>query len=119
IAAALSGKRVFVASLEMSLRDLTERAVSHVGRVQLTWIKKPRSAPQEAWAQIEAGSATLSELPLLIEATPNLAPDQIIARATQLHMAQPLDAVVIDHMGELSLRGENETRELGLAAKAF
>lgn len=119
IRAALQGKRGFVASLEMSLRDLTERAVAHLGELPLDWIKHPRNAPEHAFAMIEAGAAKLADLPLLIEATPNLKPEEVIARATQLHMAEPLDFVVIDHMGELSLPGRNETQELGLAAKAF
>lgn len=118
--AAQAGKRVFEASLEMSLRELTERAVSHVGRLPLRWIKHPKEAPDEGMAKVAAGADAIHDLPLVIDDNPNVTPDQVVAKAMQLHMANTLGLVVVDHIGLFSLPGKaRRDEELGAASKAM
>jgi replicative DNA helicase len=120
IGAAQSGKRVFIASLEMSLRELTERATSHLGDFPMVWLKNPVEAPDHAFARVEAGAALLDPLPLLIDDTPGLGIEQVIARATQLHMADPLGCVVVDHLGLLHRPGrKRDDLEVGDMTKAL
>ncbi len=100
-------------SLEMTAGELTERGVANMGDFPLGWITKPSSAPEYAMERIQAGSRAFVELPLLIDDQCGLGLDQIVSRATQMHMAKPLNLVIVDYMHIMNRPRRNDVAELG------
>jgi len=114
--AAIAAGRCYYSSLEMMAAQLCERAVSNVGQVNYRWIRFPREAPEEV---IQTGGllhraiAAVKDLPLIVDDEPGLTIDQICARARQLHMAEPLRLIVVDHLNLVRRHRRNDAVELG------
>lgn len=103
-------------SLEMTAAELAERAVANLADFPLRWMTQPSSAPDHAMDYVQAGSRALLELPLLIDDRCGLSLEQIVSRATQLHMRKRLAAVVVDYMHIMGRPRRNDTAELGAIA---
>lgn len=103
---ALSGKRVYVATMEMSAKALMERALSYVSKVDYSLIRKPKLLQDSDWMKIVAATELLNASGLIIDETPAQTQDSMIARATQHHMQDPLALWVIDHLGLAQLPGK-------------
>lgn len=117
---ALTGKRVFVAELEMTGVGLTERAISYVGSVDFGLIKKPKLLQEDHWTRITGATAKIHESGLIIDDTPGQTAEQIIAKARQLHMQSPLSLMILDHLGLVRLPGRGRTDlETGAVTKAL
>lgn len=118
---ACNGGRVGVFSLEMSGVALTARAVSHVGRVEYSAIKNPKTLREEDWSRVVAANEALEASGLVIDETGSQSPESIRARATQLHMQSKLSMIVIDHLGLVDVpkvKG-NDASNLGEVTKSF
>lgn len=107
------GQAVLYFSLEMTAGELTERAVSNLANFPLRWITSPKDAPDNGMDYVQAGSCALKELPLFIDDQCGLSLDQIVARATQVHMRTPLAMVVVDYMHIMARPRRNDVAELG------
>lgn len=105
------GTRSGYFSLEMTKDQLISRAVACIGRLDYEWIKRPDPSNEEAWPRVTNAMATLNEMPLVIDETPSLSIDQVIARARRAHMQAPLGLIVVDHMHELKIDSDNENSE--------
>ena len=55
--------------------------------------------------------AVLNDAPLIIDETPALTIDQVVARARRAHMQAPLKLIVVDHLHELQIDADNEHTE--------
>jgi len=111
--------RAVLFSLEMTVQQWTERLVAHLGHLPLDWITEPKEAPEHASAAIMQAAALVKELPLLVDDAGGLSVEQIVARATQMHMESPLNLVVVDHLGLVDRPGKNDASELGQVTKAL
>lgn len=123
IAAALwgkdHGKSVLYFSLEMTAGELTERAVANLADFPLRWLTCPDDAPDYANVRLEAGAGLLSELPLMIDDQCGISVDDVVSRATQIHMQSPLALVVVDYMHILNRPRRNDVAELGAIATSL
>lgn len=107
------GQAVLYFSLEMTAGELTERAVANLANFPLRWITSPKDAPDNGMDYVQAGSRALKELPLFIDDQCGLSLEQIVARATQVHMRTPLAMVVVDYMHIMARPRRNDVAELG------
>lgn len=109
------GQSVLYFSLEMTVCELTERAVCNLGNFPLRWVTSPldEDNPKNAMDFVRTGSRLLKELPLLIDDQCGLSLEQIVARATQVHMRTPLAFVVVDYMHIMARPRRNDVAELG------
>lgn len=103
-------------SLEMTAAELAERAVANLADFPLRWMTQPASAPDHAMDYVQQGSRALLELPLLIDDRCGLSLEQIVSRATQLHMRKRLAAVIVDYMHIMARPRRNDVAELGAIA---
>lgn len=110
------GKRVLYFSLEMTVGELMERAICNLADFPLRWITHPLDAPDYAMDHVARGSRMLKELPLLIDDQCGLSLEQIVSRATQLHMQQELCMIVVDYMHIMNRPRRNDVAELGAIA---
>ena len=117
--AAIAGGRCYYASLEMTAAELLERVVCNIGQLPHRFMRFPKESP-EGWSDLLYAAVDRAKaLPLVIDDQPGLTPEQICARARQLHMVEPLRLVVIDHLGLVKRPRKNDASELGEAAIAF
>lgn len=107
------GKHVLYFSLEMTVAELTERAIAHLGDFPLAWITHPKDAPDYAIDYIKAGSAAFDELPLMFDDRAGLTSEQITSRTIQVHMTKPLVAAFVDYMHIMGRPRRNDVAELG------
>lgn len=117
LAAAHQGHRALMFSLEMTGVALFSRAVAGEADVPLAFLREPDGAWPEAdvyWSRITAAVSRLRELPLVLDESPGLGIEQVVARARREHLRQPLGLVVIDHMHIMALPGKtSEVVEYG------
>jgi replicative DNA helicase len=114
LAAVRAGKRVLNFSLEMTVAELTQRLLASVGQFDADFFERDDGVPDEAWPMIHEAAKQIIGSGLMIDDEPGLTLDKICGRATQIHMEEPLDLIVVDHMGLIHLpkRG-NRNDELG------
>lgn len=117
IAAAIYGKRVnkhaLYFSLEMTVGELTERAIANLGDFPLAWMTHPKDAPDYAIQHITQGSKDFDALPLMFDDRAGLTLEQITSRTLQVHMSKPLCAVFVDYMHIMGRPRRNDVAELG------
>lgn len=94
--------RVLNFSLEMTAGELTQRALSLIGRFSGD-VFESDEVPDEAWPKINAAARQISDKAWLIDDQPALTMEQIESRAIQHHMESPLSLIVVDHIGLVRL----------------
>lgn len=109
---ALHGKRVFVASIEMSAVALLMRAIACHGQVNLRSIRNPKEAEDHELKMVNVAAKALAETDLHIDDTAHNI-DTICARIRQLHMEKPLDAAFIDYLQHMETP-KAESQALGI-----
>ncbi len=66
------------------------------------------------WSQVTEGVRRMRDAGLMIDDTPGLNREQIMARARREHLRQPVDLIIIDHLHLMPLPGKTrETVEIG------
>lgn len=100
-------------SLEMTVGELTERAIANLGNFPLAWMTHPKDAPDYAIQHITQGSKDFDALPLMFDDRAGLTLEQITSRTLQVHMSKPLCAVFVDYMHIMGRPRRNDVAELG------
>ena len=106
---ALRKHRTVVFEIEMSGKRLSQRAVSLISGVQYGKIRNPATLDESEWPRVVEAYAKLEKSALLVDESGSQTAESICARVRQLHMQEPLELVVIDHLGLMELPGK--TRE--------
>jgi replicative DNA helicase len=109
-----AGRAVFF-SLEMTAGKLAERATANLGDLPYRWIRFPldEQTPDYASARVMEAAKLVGALPLLIDDSAGLSVDAICSRARQVHMAEPVKLIIIDHLGLIARAGKHDASELG------
>jgi len=110
---ALRGARAAFFSVEMTAGECMARAVAAHGLIPFDWVEQPNNADFDSdlyWGRLSQISADLIESPLLIDDTPGLKIDQLMARARRAHIQAPIRLIVIDHMHDMGIDPKLEAR---------
>lgn len=118
---ALRGKRVLFFNLEMTDVSIYNRAIAAIAEVPLKWLENPKDDAKDRhgddvdyWPRVQNGVRAMNRAALMIDDTPALRKEQIIARAKREHMRGALDMVIVDHLHLMPLPGKTrETVEIG------
>ncbi|MGY4696133.1 replicative DNA helicase [Xylella fastidiosa subsp. sandyi] len=114
---ALHGKRVLFFNLEMTDVSIFNRCIASVMNVPLQWLREPNDDCPDSemfWSQVTEGVRRMRDAGLMIDDTPGLNREQIMARARREHLRQPVDLIIIDHLHLMPLPGKTrETVEIG------
>lgn len=92
-----AGKRVLFFSLEMSVRQIMDRRVSAVTGIDSRRLGRFGELGEGEKGEVRAAVGALSRQPLFIDATENLTPAKIRAKAIRQSAQHGLDLVIIDH----------------------
>jgi replicative DNA helicase len=118
---ALAGKRPAIFSVEMAAKRVLARAIACHGRIPYRWVRKPDNCPdaEDYWSRLTATMKDLIGSRLLIDDTPALTAEQLLARARRAHQQEPLDLIVVDHIHDMAIDKNGEPRlEYGRIAQA-
>lgn len=110
---ALAGSRVAYFSVEMTADQCMARAVSCIGEIAHDWVENPAQDDIDAefwWSKLNTATSQIIESPLLIDDTPAISIDQLMARARREHLKKPIRLVVVDHMHDMQLDPAREVR---------
>lgn len=118
---ALRDKRVLFFNLEMTDVSIYNRAIASIMDVPLQWLRNPKDeAGVDYWPRVTEGVRRMNAAALVIDDSPGLTIEQIIARAKREHMRRPLDMVIVDHLHLMPLPGKTrETVEIGNITRAL
>ncbi len=115
---AVNAGRVYLSTLEMSQREIAERAASNIGNIPYRWITHPKET-EEVWGRMSAVMPKVTSLETVIDDSSQITADVICARIRQAHMAKPVSVAIIDHLGIISRPGKNDASELGQITTQF
>lgn len=110
---ALTGERVAYFSIEMTADQCMSRAVACIGEIAHDWVENPAQEDIDAefwWSRLNSATARITDSPLLIDETPAISIDQMMARARREHMKKPIRLIVADHMHDMQLDPSREVR---------
>jgi replicative DNA helicase len=115
---ALRGERAAVFEVEMTGDECMGRMLACHGEVPFSWIDLPADGGDSEvhWSRLYAMSAQLTNAPLLIDDTPAIRIEQLMARARREHLREPIRLIVIDHLHDMGVdrgRGVELRHELG------
>ena len=109
--AAQAGTPVLFMSLEMTGRQLSDRALSHLGRVSSVSIREPKRLDDAGWSKTLKAGEIIDKLPLLIDESSALTVDAIAARVRQTDATTRLGLVVIDYLTQITPPRAESTTE--------
>lgn len=107
------GRVGMFASLEMSGEQLSDRAISHLGRINAAHIRQPKKMEDEEWPRSTEAFKSLQALGLFVDDASGLTVEAISARARQLRAREPLALIAIDYLTYIDLP-KNENQEQGI-----
>lgn len=109
----LTGQRVALFSVEMTADQCMSRGVACIGEIAHDWVENPAQDDIDAdfwWSRLNTATQRIIESPLLIDETPAITIDQLMARARREHLKQPIRLIVVDHMHDMQLDPSREVR---------
>ena len=114
-AATKLNKRTSLFSMEMTRRQVLNRAIACLGRVSHQWLKNPDPSQEEPWPRVTNAMAMLNDAAsrLLIDDSPALSIEQLQARARRAHLHAPIELLVVDHLHEMQVRAEYAAADHG------
>lgn len=111
LCAAQAGTPVLFMSLEMTGRQLSDRALSHLGHVSSVSIREPKRLDDDGWSKTLRAGSVIDKLPLLIDESSALTIDAIAARVRQTDATTRLGLVVIDYLTQITPPRAESTTE--------
>jgi len=116
--AALDGRSALYISTEDARRYLILRQIARFADVDLNDLMLRNIHPDD-WPRMVKGALQISNLPLWIDDTPGLSSVRIAQIAALHKQMNGLDLLIVDHLGELTDKGENQTQVVENAAKGL
>lgn len=92
-------KRVLLFSLEMSTEQVLNRLIALMTKIPVSRLRQPWTLTEQERAAVTDAAGRLSQLPLYIDESAGLKPNDLTARATRVYMEHGLDLICVDHVG--------------------
>lgn len=109
-AAEKAQKKVAVFSLEMSKRQILQRILSILSKVELQDIISG-NIKEEDWALLLNTTKTINELDMYIDDTASISITELRAKSKRMKVDKGLDLIVIDYLQLMTSDGRNENRQ--------
>lgn len=116
--AALRKKRVALFSLEMTRQQCHRRNIAALSNVPHDWLLAPHDG-EDHWGAMASAIRELKALNLYIDDTSDLTIAQVMARARILHLQEPLDLIVVDHIHDFKINAKEARFEYGKIAQGL
>lgn len=119
LAAAESGRRVFVVSLEMTRRELVERLIAMRSTMKASTLGSARRLSADDWEHVYGGLRSLSKLPLTMWCPANVSFDQVRAAALQLNTMRRIDLLAVDYLQLVRTAGVHREQEVSAISRGL
>lgn len=117
--AALRGKRTALFSLEMNRRQINRRNISSLSGVPHDWLLAPHDGEDEYWNRVTAALSQIKPAKLYVDDTSDLTIGQVMARARTLHLQEPIELLVVDHIHDFKIKADQARFEYGRIAQGL
>lgn len=117
-AALEQGARVAVFSLEMGKQQVVQRLLSCESGVDTRKFRLGEFTAEEEADVIEA-TGKLAQAPIYIDDSPFLTIVELRSKAKRLHLEQPVDLIIVDYMGLMLQRGDNNVAEMSEISRSL
>ncbi len=97
-------------SLEMSVKEVTQRLLASESMVELGAIRHGFIS-KENWPKLTRGASRLAPAPFLIDESGSLTPMELRSKVRRLKAAHNIGLVVIDYLQLMSYPGKKESRQ--------
>lgn len=108
-----------VLSQEMPVNELMSRHAAAVGRIDLTQLRRPDEADDDAWARVTAAMEELGELSMAFDDTRALTLLDVRRKAMQAKRLHGLDVLFVDFLQLMVGDGDNRNQELDKIANGL
>lgn len=104
--------RTAMFTVEMTAQECMQRACAALGGIPHDWLEAPTKDGEggDQWDALGGVIAKLNAAPLLIDETPSLRAEQLMARARREHQRAPLQLIVVDHLHDMYRDPKKEAR---------
>ncbi|MGC9505243.1 replicative DNA helicase [Baaleninema sp.] len=111
---------VAIFSLEMSKEQLVQRLLASEAGIESNRLRAGRVSQTE-WEPLSRALASLSEIPLFIDDTPNITVTEMRSkcRRLQAEQGQPLGLVLLDYLQLMEGSGDNRVQELSRITRSL
>lgn len=116
---ALRGNNTAVFSLEMGKRQIHRRNIASLANIPHDWLLAPNDDGEDYWPAMNAALSRIKQAPLHIDDTADLTIGQVMARARMLHLKQPLELIVVDHVHDFKIKASEARFEYGRIAQGL
>lgn len=111
-------------SAEMTGDECIGRIMACSGNIDHDWLEQPNNKHDSSelfWGRSSTVAADIKKAPLLIDETPAIRIDQLMARARKAHLQRPLRLIVADHLHDMDHGSKPEAirHEIGRAVQGF
>lgn len=115
--AALSGHSVGFFTLEMTVEEIMDRAISSLTEIDLRRLRAVIGLDKEEWANIVEATDILENLPLYFEHRPGMSVDDLVVEVRTFCRKTKLDVLFIDQTSFLDAPGQNRRDQVGRITK--
>lgn len=115
---ALRGKRVAYFSLEMTKQQCHRRNIAALGNIPHDWLLAPHDG-DDHWGGMASAIRQLKGTKLYVDDTADLTIAQVMARARMLHLQEPIDLLVVDHIHDFKIKADQARFEYGRIAQGL
>ena len=105
------GARVAVFSLEMGKQQVVQRLLSCESGVDTRKFRLNEFTPDDERSIVEA-TGKLAQAPIYIDDSPFLNIVELRSKAKRLHLEENIDLLIVDYMGLMLQRGDNNVQEM-------
>lgn len=116
--AAIANRNTLYIPTEDARRYVVLRELARFGDVDLNDLML-RSVHTNDWPKLRQGATKVVNLPLWVDDSPGLSSERIAQVAALHKQVHGLDLLIVDHLGELADKGENQTTIIENAAKGL
>lgn len=120
---ALRGDPVAIFSAEMTAEECMARMIAACGDIPHEWVEQPVDGDDSElyWNRLTPTVGLLRDAPLLIDETPAIRIDQLMARARKAHLQRKLRLIVVDHLHDMDHGKKPEVirHEIGRAVQGL
>lgn len=113
---ARDGTALFL-SMEMDCKQVNDRNIAALGKIPVSWLRKPNERDTVQWNGVTAAFGKATELSMFIDNKTGLSVLEIRAKARAIKRKHGLDVLVIDQLsfitGGSSKPSENKAYEIG------
>lgn len=112
---ARDGSALFL-SMEMDAKQISDRNIAALGKIPVSWLRKPTEQDTVSWNGVTAAFAKAKDLSMFIDNATGLSILEIRAKARAIKRKHGLDVLIIDQLSFItggSDKSENKAYEIG------